>query len=274
MFFCNMSQGCFVSLNSCDRKIPSHSTVSQKLHKNLQEKKEAGSKKFRVTEKIKGVDFSKSQEGPSSERPGRVSDYGIAIPRNTIPGRFAILGGSGGLSFHAAAPVCRQERLHMRIRHIFLTLQRARSNRVDVIFYFHSCSDGVNDKKLRRAAAGTDPVLASLPPVGGRTESAIHEPLHCQLRTPGPTPSTRSPLTSAIGLKQPQTCRPVFNLKQLMRGPMSKVPEGLLSRNECIELLPRQAVHDSPNVFVEIGLPHLCRLTQAYHFVEGTRRAQ
>ena len=49
---------------------------------------------------------------------------------------------------------------------------------------------------------------------------------------------------------------PVFDLKPLTRGPMGKVPEGLPSRNECIELLPRQAVHDSPNVFVEIGLPH------------------
>ena len=52
------------------------------------------------------------------------------------------------------------------------------------------------------------------------------------------------PLPSAIGLEEPQTCRPVFNLKPLMRGPMGEVPEGLLSRNECIELLPRQAVHD------------------------------
>ena len=45
-----------------------------------------------------------------------------------------------------------------------------------------------------------------------------------------------------------------------MRGAMGKVPECLLTWNECIELLPRQAVHDSPNVFVEIGLPHLHRL--------------
>ena len=30
-----------------------------------------------------------------------------------------------------------------------------------------------------------------------------------------------------------------------MRGPMG-TGLGLLSRNECIELLPRQAVHDSP----------------------------
>ena len=60
---------------------------------------------------------------------------------------------------------------------------------------------------------------------------------------------------------------PVFDLKPLMRGPVGNVPEGLVSRNECIELLPRQAVHDSPNVFVEIGLPHLCRLTQACHSV-------
>ena len=81
-------------------------------------------------------------------------------------------------------------------------------------------------------------------------------------------------LTSAVGLEEPQTCRSVFNLKPLMRGPMGKVPEGLLSRNECIELLPRQAVHDSPNVFVEIGLQYVCRLAQACHFVEGTRRAR
>ena len=81
-------------------------------------------------------------------------------------------------------------------------------------------------------------------------------------------------MTSAIGLEEPQTCRTVFDLKPLMRGPMGKVPEGLLSRNECIELLPRQAVHDFPNVFFEIGLPHLCRLTLACHFVEGTRRAR
>ena len=32
-----------------------------------------------------------------------------------------------------------------------------------------------------RAAAGTDRVLTGLPPVGGRTESAIHGPLLCQL---------------------------------------------------------------------------------------------
>ena len=81
-------------------------------------------------------------------------------------------------------------------------------------------------------------------------------------------------LTSAIGLEEPRTCRPVFDLKPLMRGPTGKVPEALLSRNECIELLPRQAVHDSPNVFVEIGLPPLCRLTQTCHFVKGTRRAR
>ena len=83
-----------------------------------------------------------------------------------------------------------------------------------------------------------------------------------------------SPLTSAIWLEEPQTSRPVFNLKPLMRGPMGKVPEGLLNRNECTELLPRQAVHDSLNMFVEIGLPHLCRLAQACHFLEGTRGAR
>ena len=84
----------------------------------------------------------------------------------------------------------------------------------------------------------------------------------------------RSPPTSAIGSEEPQTCRPVSNLKPLMRGPMGKVPEGLLSRNECIGVLLRQAVHDSLNVFVEIGLPHLCRLAQSCHWVDGTRRAR
>ena len=45
------------------------------------------------------------------------------------------------------------------------------------MIFFHSCSDGVNDKNTRspalvgdRPEAGTDPVLTGLPPVGGRTE--------------------------------------------------------------------------------------------------------
>ena len=70
-------------------------------------------------------------------------------------------------------------------------------------------------------------------------------------------------------LQELQTCRPVFNLKPLMRGPTGEVPEGLLSRNECIELLPRQSVHDSPNVFVEIGWPHLCRLAKGCHLLKA-----
>ena len=100
-------------------------------------------------------------------------------------------------------------------------------------------------------------MLTGLPPVQKRIESAIHEPLLCQLRTPGPTPSTRSPLTLATGLEEPQTCRSVFNLEPLMRGPLGKVPEGLLSRNQCVELLPREAVHDSPTCSSKSGC-HIC----------------
>ena len=59
-------------------------------------------------------------------------------------------------------------------------------------FFIHALVSTIKNR-VHRAAAGTDPVLTSLPPVGGRTERAIHEPLLCQLRTPGPTPSTKSP---------------------------------------------------------------------------------
>ena len=38
-----------------------------------------------------------------------------------------------------------------------------------------------------------------------------------------------------------------------MSGPIGKVPEGLLSRKECIELLSRQAVHQISTYFSKSG---------------------
>ena len=142
-----------------------------------------------------------------------------------------------------------------------------------------SCSDGVNEMRdtessaSDRAASGSDPVLTGLPPVGGRAKCDTWATSFSASSSRSNAPH-EAPLTSETGLEKPQTCRPILNLKPLMRGSTGEVPEGFLSRKECIEFLLRQAIHHFLEVFLEIGLPLFCRLTQASHFVEGTRRAR